>query len=75
MRRFRIVLTTNERVVTKYVDAKTREEVRELVKGLIEDNELGKLKKPAEIIEVNPETNRRVKGRIKRSFSGVKVRR
>ena len=74
MRRFKVVLTTNNRIVTKYVDAKTREEVGELVRGLIEDNELGKLKKPAEIVEVNPETNRRVKGRIK-GISEVKARR
>ena len=71
MKRFRIVMTTNKRIVTKYLDVKTREEAIEAIDGLIEEYELGKLKILPEVIEVNPETNRRIKG----DTSEVKVRR
>lgn len=69
-RRFRIVLTTNKRIVTEYVDVKTREEAIEAVEGLIEKHELGKLKVPAEVIEVDPVNNRRVKGTVSPSIVG-----
>lgn len=51
--RFRVVLTTNKRIVTKYIEAETKEIALEKVPAIIKEEGLGKLKRFVEVIPVN----------------------
>ena len=57
--RFRVVLTTNKRIVTKYIEAETKEVALEKVPAIIEEEGLGELKRFVEVIPVD-ENNRAI---------------
>jgi hypothetical protein len=64
--RFRVVLTTNKRIVTRYIEAETKEAALEKVPAIIEEEGLGKLKRFVEVIPVD-ENNRAIIKPKKRS--------
>ena len=51
--RFRIAITTNKRIITKYIEAETKEAALEKVPAIIEEEGLEEVKRFVEVIPVD----------------------
>lgn len=53
MRNFKIVLTTNKRIVTKYVSVESPLELKGIINNIIDTEGLGKLKYPPKVVDMD----------------------
>ena len=53
MKNFKIILTTNKRIVTRYVSAESPLELEGIINNIIDTEGLGKLKFPAKVVNMD----------------------
>ena len=53
MRNFKIILTTNKKVVTKYVGVENPLELEGIINNIIDTEGLGKLKYPPKVVDMD----------------------
>jgi hypothetical protein len=53
MRNFKIILTTNKKIITKYVSVENPLELKGIINNIIDTEGLGKLKYPPKVVDMD----------------------